>query len=135
MLLAHHVNEFDASERDAGCSFGLEAEHEYYPAFDASMVLLNRVIQIFAGADHDGVARAFQPVSSTALQDGNAVGLATFNGDPLWSAVAGQSLAQEAFGGGQVASSTEVELNRIAIAINGALQIQPFTFDLHMGRV
>lgn len=73
LLLAHHVNEFDANERDAGCSFGLEAEQGYYPAFEASMVLLNHVIQMFAGADHDGIARVFQPVFSTALQDGNAV--------------------------------------------------------------
>lgn len=41
----------------------------------------------------------------------------------------------EAFGGNQGAPSTEIELDRIAISIDAAVQQQLFTFDLHIGLV
>jgi hypothetical protein len=41
----------------------------------------------------------------------------------------------EAFGGSQVTIFTEQELNRVTIAVDGAVQIEPFTFDLHVGLV
>ncbi len=55
LLLAHHVNEFDARKCDAGSSFGLEAEHASYPPFDTAMILFNGIIHVFTGADSDGV--------------------------------------------------------------------------------
>lgn len=86
------MNEFDARECDVGSGCRLETEHGIYPAFDAVMILLNGVIHVFARADRDGITRVFQPVFRIALQDGNAVGLATIDSDPFWSAVASQCL-------------------------------------------
>lgn len=135
MVFAHHVNEFDASKRDTGSSLGVEAEHGAYPAFDTVMILFNGVVHIFAGADGDRLSTLSQPALSFALHASHAIGLATINGDPLWPVVAGENLAQEAFGYSQVAFYTEIELARIAITIEGAVQIKPISFDLHIGLV
>ncbi len=47
----------------------------------------------------------------------------------------GQSLADKAFGSFQVSGFAEQELDRIAIAVDGAIQIKPFAFDLYVGLI
>ncbi len=96
MLLSHHMNEFNAGECDPGCGFRFKPKHRACASLDTAMILFNGVVHVFAGADRDGIARVFQPVFRITLQDGNAVGLTAVNGDPLWSAVSGQSLANKA---------------------------------------
>lgn len=135
MVFAHHVNEFDASKRDTGSSIGVEAEHGAYLALDTAMILFNGVVHIFAGADGDGLSTLSQPALSFALHASHAIGLATINGDPLWPLVAGESLEQEAFGGSHVAFYTKIDLDHIAITIDGAVQIEPISFDLHIDLV
>lgn len=133
MLFAHHMNEFNAGESDAGSRFGLEAEHGACASFDAAMILLNSVVHIFAGTDRDGIAGLSEPVLCITLQYRNAIGLASVNGNSLRPAVAGQSLAQKAFGSGQITVFAEIELNRIAIAIDRTIQVKPLASDLDIG--
>jgi hypothetical protein len=50
-----------------------------------------------------------------------SVGLASIDGNARWPAVAGQGLAYKAFSSGQITMFAEIELNRIAIAIDGTI--------------
>src|SRR5690606_24462597 len=68
-----------------------------------------------------------EPVCGVTGQDGLAIGLTTIDYDPLGSAVSPESLSQKPFGGGQVTFFAEPELDRIAVAVNGAVQISPLT--------
>lgn len=43
--------EFDTDKYDADCGLGLETEHGSYAQFDASTILLNGVIHVFAVVD------------------------------------------------------------------------------------
>lgn len=122
------MNELDTVERDAGSGFRLDAEQGSYPSFDTAMIL-------FTGTDNDGLATLSQPALGIALHDGHPIGLAAIDSDPLWSTVAGQSLAQEALGSFQVAIFAEHKLDCIAVAVDGSLQIKPLTFDLHIGLI
>ncbi|OYR08391.1 hypothetical protein CEV33_3282 [Brucella grignonensis] len=47
----------------------------------------------------------------------------------------GQSLADKVFGSFQLSGFTKQELDRIAIAVDCAIQIKPFAFDLYVGLV
>ncbi|OYR19454.1 hypothetical protein CEV32_4961 [Brucella rhizosphaerae] len=62
------------------------------------MILLNRVVHIFAGANGNGLANLRKTVFCIALQDSCSIGLTAIDGDPFWSAMVGQSLAKKAFG-------------------------------------
>ena len=135
MVFAHHVNEFDASKRDTGSSLGVEAEHGAYLAFDTAMILFNGVVHVFVRANEYRFSRLSQPVLSIALYDGQSVGLAAIDGDPFRPAMMGQSLADKAFGSFQIAISAEIELNRIAVAVDGTIKIHPLPFDLYIGLI
>ncbi len=49
--------------------------------------------------------------------------------------MSGQSLADKAFGSFQVPISAEQELDGIAVAVDGTIEIKPLTFDLHIGLI
>ncbi len=59
--------------------------------------------------------------------------MAAVDPNPLWSAMALKCLAQESFGGCQIAPLAELELDRIAIAVDGAVQIPPLPTNLDIG--
>ncbi len=46
-----------------------------------------------------------------------------------------QNLAYEAFGSFQVSLFTQQELDRIAIAVDGAIKIKPLAFDSYVGLI
>lgn len=54
-LSLDHFNELDVKERDAGRGLGIEAKHGLCTAFDAAMVLLNRVLHVFVGTNDNGL--------------------------------------------------------------------------------
>ena len=55
------------------------------------------------------------------------------NGNAFWPAMARQCLVNEALGGLQVTVLAEVELDSIAVAIDGAIEILPLAFYLNVG--
>ena len=129
------MNQFDTGKRGPGCCFGLEAEHRPDPALDTAVILLDGIVHVFAGSDSDGPSGPPQPVLRIALHDGHAVGLAAVNGDPLRLAMASQGLAQKALRSLEIAVCGEVELDRIAIVVDGAIRIKPRAFDLYISLV
>jgi hypothetical protein len=64
-----------------------------------------------------------QPVRRVTGHNGFAVGLATVDDDPLGSAMPLKSLAQELLGGSQIAPLAEPELDRVAVVVDGAVEI------------
>ena len=93
------------------------------------MILLNRVVHIFTATNGNRFSSLAEPALYIALHYSYSVGLASIDGNARWPAVAGQGLAYKAFSSGQITMFAEIELNRIAIAIDGTIQVQPLSFD------
>jgi len=77
----HHL---DARQDDAGATKVLEAHHGFDDAFDGTMVLFNKVVQILVLPDFDGRF----PVSIDRVQGGQIAPLlstVTVSGAPFWS--------------------------------------------------
>ena len=62
-----------------------------------------------------------EPVFRIAGQDRLAVGLTAIDDDPLRPAMPFECLEQEPLGGRQIAPLAEPELDRVTIAVNGAV--------------
>ena len=60
----------------------------------------------------------------------NPICLASIDGNAHWPAVAGECLADKAFGSAQFTLFAQTELNGITIAIDGAVSVQPVAFEL-----
>jgi hypothetical protein len=68
-------------------------------------------------------------------QNGFPVGLAAVDYDPLGSAMPLERLAQKPLGGREVSPFAEPETDRVAIAIDGAIEIPPLAADLDVSLV
>ena len=87
------------------------------------MILLNDVIEIFGLADDDS-----RPVLFVVTLDRCFVGRTPIDGDRLGDpAMSANRLDQELFGGLLVALLGEQKVNRLAVFVNGAVQIIPCT--------
>jgi len=62
-----------------------------------------------------------KPALRIALHYSYSICLASINGNAHWPVVAGECLADKAFGSAQITLFAEIELNRITIAIDGAV--------------
>ncbi len=136
---AHHVNHFDpAQDRPSRCH-RLQPEHRTNSALDGTMILLDPIIEIGALSDPDRLHLAprsvLEPLCRVAGHDRLPVGLAAVDHDPLWPAMPPKGSAQELLGGGQIAPLTEPEFDRIAVAVDRAIQIAPLAPDLDVGFV
>ncbi|MGF6439906.1 hypothetical protein QF001_000658 [Paraburkholderia youngii] len=96
---ADHPHGLDATEDDASAAKILEPLHRPDPAFDATVVLLNEVIQILVLPDLD---RRF-PLSIDRLH-GREVRATLVHRDGLWRTVLGDGLFEEAPGSGSVSA-------------------------------
>ena len=74
------MDEFNAIERDAGCGFRFETKHGACASFDTTVILLNVIVHIFAGANGNGFAILSEPVLCIRLQYSYSVGLASIDG-------------------------------------------------------
>src|SRR5690606_21376076 len=70
-----------------------------------------------------------------AGQDRLLVGLTTIDDNPFRTAMPLERLAQEPLGRSQIPPLTEPELNRIAVAVDGAVEIHPMPTDLDISLV
>ena len=53
LLVAHHMDQLDATQDHAGTVSGLEAEHRTHTAFDDAVILLNAVVEVLTLPDPD----------------------------------------------------------------------------------
>jgi hypothetical protein len=100
------------------------------------MILLDPIIEIGALADANGLqitpCSVLEPVCCVARQDCLPVRLDAVDDDPLRPAMPLEGLAQEPLGGREIAPLAEPELDCVAIAVDGAIEIPPLStnFDL-----
>jgi hypothetical protein len=97
------------------------------------MILLNPVVEVGTLPDPDRLQLAprsiLEPVRRVTGRDGFAVGLATVDRDPLRSAMPLERLAQKPLGSGQIAPFAEPEFNRVAMVVDGSIEIHPSPSD------
>jgi hypothetical protein len=93
-----------------------------------------RIVDVLALADPDWLQPAPgatpQAICRVAGDDRLILGLAAVDDDAIWSTMTLQRLSEEALGGRQVAVSAEIEFDRVADAVAGAIEIHPLATDL-----
>lgn len=103
------------------------------------MILFDAVVEILALADSDWLQCSSRLISQTVFKiarlDGLEIGLAAVDDDTFWPAMALQDLQQEAFGRRRVTVFAEEEFDRIAEAVDGAIEIHPLAADFDVGLV
>jgi hypothetical protein len=77
----HHL---DARQDDAGATKVLEAHHGFDDAFDGTMVLFNKVVQILVLPDFDGRFRSAL-IALRAARLAPLLCTVTVSGAPFWS--------------------------------------------------
>lgn len=129
----------DTGQDDRRGGRRFEAKHRPDPTLDAPMILLDPVIEVAALPDPDRLQLVPRPllqaICSIARSDRLAVGLAAVEYDAIRSAMTVQRLSKEAFGRGQVPMLDEIEFDRAADAVYGAIKIHPPAADLDVGLV
>ncbi len=133
------MDQLDSAQNHAGAGDGFEAEDGAQTAFDGAMILLDPIVEVSTLPDPDRLEPASRTVLKTALgitrQDGFPVGLAAVDDDPFGSAVPVQRRAQKPFGSNEVPSFAEPELDRIAMVVDGPVEIRPTPAHLDVDTV
>jgi hypothetical protein len=100
------------------------------------MVLLDSIVKVGTLSNADGLQitlrSSLEPVYGIARQDCFAVGLTAIDHNPLGTAVAPERLAQEPLGSSQVALLAEPELDGVAVAIDGTVEVAPLATYLNI---
>jgi hypothetical protein len=113
---------FDSSNDDAGTAKRFETDHRPRNSFDASVVLLDDVVQIFVLANQE----VHTGVGLDAFNSGR-VRTALVDGDLLGHVVQIDGALQKATRCSYIALGSEEEINRITVAINRAVEVLPLT--------
>jgi hypothetical protein len=99
LILAHHVNHFDAATDHARAIHRLEPQHWANPPFDGTMVLLNAIAEALTVPDPDRLKPMSRAVPQTAFRitryDRLTVRPAATDDDPLGPAMPLERLAQK----------------------------------------
>jgi hypothetical protein len=109
LSLLEHVHELDADQRALGCLKRLEPQHGASDPFDAAVVLLHHMIQLFHLADDD--RRAVHLVVSP---NGSGIGLTAIDGDRLGHAVPADGFGEKTLRGWLVPVLGEQEIDGLA---------------------
>lgn len=128
--LANHVHHLDACNDDARAPKCFEAQHRARAPFDAPVVLLDDVVQIFALTQLDiGAGISFDAFNSCR------VGAAFVDSDLLREVIQVDGPLQKAPRCSQVPLGSEQEVDRIALTIDSAIPAFSFTSYLDTGLV
>lgn len=133
------MEHLDPGQRVARAYERLETEHRPHSALNASMILLDTVVEVSALADANPLRSAPgaipQSVVGIAGDDRFAVGLAAVDDDPLGPAMAFKRFPEEPLGRRQVAVFAEPELNGVAGAVDRAIERHPLSANLDVGLI
>ena len=109
-------------------SWALEPTHRLVATFDATVILLQSIVEIAAGAMAHRLAQR--------RADRTGVAVVAIRGHPVRAEVGdGLGGLKERHGGGHVAVLTEHHIDQRAFAINGAIQIAPLPVHLDVSFV
>ena len=133
LSFAHHVHHLDATQDRASGFCRLESEHRSDPSFDGTMILFDPIVEVGTLPDLHRLQFApraiSKPVFRIAGQNGLPVGLAPVDDYALRPTMPLERLAQKPFGGGEVSPLAEPEFDRVAVAVDGAVEIRPTSTD------
>jgi hypothetical protein len=135
LLFMHHVNACNVRERDDGCGFGFETKRVMCASFETAMILFNAVVHVFVGTNDNGFASLSKRALCITFQYCSAIGLASVNGDALRPAILAKALRRKRLATLKSRSLLNIGLNRIAIAVNRTIQVQPLAFDLDVSLI
>ncbi|EIC82179.1 hypothetical protein SPM24T3_23137 [Serratia sp. M24T3] len=107
-----------------------ESRHQFYPAFDIPVALLNQVVQILVLPDRDsflffltGIGRSQRRCIGATLIDSHHFGLAMMS----------DGLAEETQGSGGIPLSCQQKIDGLPCGINCPVQIFPLASDFDVG--
>ena len=125
LSLLEHVHELDTNQCALSSLKRLESQHGAGDPFDAAIVLLHHMIQLFHPADDGG------PVPPIVAPEGRGIGLTAIDGDLVGHAVPTDRLGEEAHGGPLIALGCQQEMNGLAALIYRPIQIVPLAFPVY----
>ncbi len=132
---ADHMRHFDSSE--CGCS-GMkcfETHHRLSDPLDKPVVLFKDIVEIFVLADFNDLAGTCEFQDRVhSLQPGQ-IGSALVNDNPLGNTVGYNGLLEKPARCSQIPALRQQEIKSLAIAVNSAIKIRPFSLHLDIGLV
>jgi hypothetical protein len=121
-VVAHFI---ERTTKACGRGHASEPTHRIIALFDATMILLESVIEIRIGPVPDIFAKD--------LSDGTWVGIMPIRRYPLWSMTdCLKSLLEKSFGGIHVSLLAQHGVNEVAIPIDGSIEVTPLPLDLYV---
>ena len=128
LSLANTMGEFDAGDRNGRARERLEPGHRRTASLDRAVVLLDEVVEIlvrpYLHVAPAGVFTAQQPQRTPARH-------MTVERHLAWNArrARGERLAKERLRGRDATVAAEQEINRLALLVDGAVELVPLRFD------
>ena len=128
LSLANTMGEFDAGDRNGRARERLEPGHRRTSSLDRAVVLLDEVVEIlvrpYLHVAPAGVFTAQQPQRTPARH-------MTVERHFAWNArrARGERLAKERLRGRDATVAAEQEINRLALLVDGAVELVPLRFD------
>ena len=130
LALAGHVHELDAGEHAVGGAERFEVEHRPGHPLDGGMVLFDDIVEVFDLAYHD-----LHVAAGVDRIDRRLVGAALVHRDLVRVAVRSHGLVEEAIRRSHIAFGREQEVDGLSLLIDGAVQVFPYAFVLHVGLI
>ena len=131
LVFPDSVSQFDAGDGHGCCRDGLEAVHGQVSSLDGSVILLDDVVQVLAGSNHDVAPEerftAQQPESPPARDVPIERDLAR-----TVALVCRDSLAEEGLDSGDSAVWAEQEVDGVTLLVDRPIQVEPRAPDLHI---
>jgi hypothetical protein len=139
LSFAHHVDHLDSTQHHPRRGSRLEAEHRPNPPLDSTMILLDAIVEVGTLPDSDRLQLAsrpiLKPVRGVTSQDRFTISLTAVDHDPLGPAVSLECLAQKPLSGRQITSLAQPELDGVAVAVDGPVQVHPSPADFDVGLI
>ena len=132
--LAQPQHRLEAGDRTPGCVERAEAADPRYRSLDPEVVALDALLQVLSDvADR----RSWQQARLAAVGDGGWVGTSAIGADAIQGEqrLILEHLAEEALGGVEIAVGGEQEVDRLAMLIDGAVEVAPLAADLDVGLI
>lgn len=130
MHFVYHVDQLDASQERLCPTKRFESQHQFYPAFNATMILLNNVIQVFTLPDGDGFFIRFSGIEYGQCR---GVGATFSDGNDFRFNVIANGVAEEAQGCCGIPLRRLQKVDCPAFGIDRTVKIFPLPTDFYVG--
>lgn len=105
----------------------LEAQHGPCDAFDKPVILLNHIVEIFGLNNLDNLTSTREVENDVQLLKARQIGAALVDGDPVRYAIYNNGALEKASHRCSITTLRQHEIKGLAVTINSAVVIQPFS--------